>query len=158
MAYRLRPLPVEVFTWTKQDPATWPAWLTPMVMEAVNCMILRDDRADVVILGYGDSVVRTSTRYEAMTPQMLAERVEVATEPAPAPTPAPIPTPAPAPGPTPETALPQQPYEPIDRVTINGVEMVRYYATASEPPGKVFMMPVTQWFGIAPAVTTGLRP
>ncbi len=154
--YQLKALPVQVFTWQGQDPATWPEWTKSKILGvlmvpgwAPNLAIKNGDSAWIMPQGeslvlYPDGSIR------GFKPAELELEVELA--------PSPSPSPTPAPGPTPATALPQQPYEPIDRREVNGVMGVQYYATASEPTGKEYWMPLEQWFGINPKITTGLRP
>lgn len=148
--YTLKPLPIDVFAWTGQDPAAWPQWVKDTVMAVVMvpgtnapCLIIREDK-HAWVMPAGESLVRhPDGRVVNMTAQQFADQVDGSADAAP--------TPAPA------IALPPQPYEPVDHVMINGVDTIAYFASGPGNFGKTMYMPAAQWAALNPAVTTGLH-
>lgn len=148
-AYRLKPLAVDAFTWTGQLRASWPDWVSAVVLGIVSdgaCLIVaRPDNAFIVRVN--DTLVRGADgNVYSLDPVALAAQIDMVAD---------VVTPSPSPAPA--AALPQQPYEPVDHTIINGVDNVVYFATGSVPFGKQFYMPAAEWVALNPAVTTGLH-
>lgn len=128
--YNLTPLFVDIWQWTGQPRASWPAWVEKAVGVNLGTQTLVRETILWADLGPGFVapvapdwwIIRLPDETtEVMTPARYAERVQVTPIYQAPPTPNPVPSPAPAPVPTPSPSpagvlMPPRPYNPLDHV------------------------------------------
>ncbi len=146
--YKLKPLAVDAFTWTGQPRASWPDWFSAVILGIVSdgaCLIVaKTDSAFIVRVN--DTLVRGATgEVYSLDPAAFASQIDAVLDVVATPTQTPAVLP-----------WPSQPFEPIDHVTTDGVEYVRYYASP-KGGGPLQQMPLTAWQELNPATADGLH-